>query len=102
MAQGQPSRRPGRTVDLARVGAVAQRAGLVVIAATLPLAVGSLVGLVADAPTVWAALAVAAGALDAAPTLGTGRAALFGLATLGVLSGCWSVGLGLVLAGRFG
>ena len=88
---------PGR-LDTARVGAVATRAGLLVVAITLPVAVGSAAGLLADGGTVTTLGVVISGS----PAGTTGLERLFRTAVLGVFGGCWLLGAGLLADGLLG
>ncbi|WP_276278158.1 MULTISPECIES: hypothetical protein [Haloarcula] len=101
MSQRQPTRGRRHSVSPARVGAVAQQAGLVAVVVTLPLVVGTFAGFLASAGSPLAGLEAATRTLNAAPTVSTGHATLFQLGTYALLAGCWSAGLGLLLDGLF-
>jgi hypothetical protein len=101
MAQRQSTYSRDRPAGPARLGAAAQRAGLLVVAASLPLVVGTAASLFASAGAPLAGVEAATAAVTAAPTLGTDHATLFHLGTLALLAGCWVVGFGLVLDGLF-
>jgi hypothetical protein len=81
------------------VGTVATRLGLLAVAVTLPVVVGTVAGMVGDAATVGAAFDTV-GTVLTGPLAGqSGTAWLFHVAVLGLCSGCWLVGAGLVVDG---
>ncbi|WP_254271902.1 hypothetical protein [Haloarcula marina] len=101
MSQRRSTVTVGDTLDPAVVGRRATRVGLALVAAALPLVVGTLAGIAADAPTVEAAFTAALGVMDA-PVFGQhGTQLLFHVGTLGLLAGCWVLGVGLLLDGLF-
>ncbi|MFB6308937.1 MAG: hypothetical protein ABEH35_06370 [Haloarculaceae archaeon] len=88
-------------VDLRTVGIALQRIGVAVVLTAIPLVVVAGLVLVARAPTTAAGLGAV---VDAAggPLGAGGPDWVVHVGVLGLLSGCWLAGLGLVFDGIFG
>ncbi|WP_058994641.1 hypothetical protein [Haloarcula sp. CBA1127] len=99
MSQLQPVPTRGRSLDPAAVAALAERVGLVLIAAALPVAVGAFAGLALTAGSLSAASDAATAAMSGPLTTEQGLSWLFYVSTLGTALGCWVLGLGLLLDG---
>lgn len=102
MAQRQSTRRYGGPTDPVTVAALAERAGLALVAVALPLAFAAFAGLAVQAASVATAVATAATAVHGPLLTGGALSMLFHAGTLGTLLGCWISGLGLLLDGLYG
>ncbi|WP_423999676.1 hypothetical protein ACOZ4I_11590 [Haloarcula salina] len=101
MAQRQSTRRYGGPADPITLATLAERAGLALVAVTLPLALAGFAGLALQAASLSAAAASAASAMHGPLLTGRGLSVLFHAGALGTLLGCWLLGLGLLLDGLY-
>lgn len=101
MSQRRPSHHYD-PVDPVAAGRVATRVGAALVAVSVPLLAWAAAGLLADVSTLSAGLATLAAASNGPLFAGSGTPAVFRIGLYGLLSGCWSLGAGLVVDGLFG
>ncbi|EMA20632.1 hypothetical protein [Haloarcula marismortui] len=99
MSQRRPVPTYVGPLDPTAVATLAKRVGLALVAATLPVAVGTFAGMVLMAGSLPAATDAAAAAMSGLLTTEQGLSWLFYVSTLGTALGCWILGLGLLLDG---
>lgn len=101
MSQRRSRVRTRARYDPATVGTATTRLGFVLVVATVPIVAGTLGSVLIQTETVGGALAAVLAVMGGPLLAQHGIEWLFHVTTIGLLCGCWLVGLGLLLDGLF-